>query len=212
MTILPPPLPPLLGEYGHINRYWDKHAKIWVAKILPGEIYISQNAEEAIATTLGSCISACIRDKKGIGGMNHFMLPENTTTSPSANNYWMGGAARYGCFAMECLINEILKAGGERKDLEMKVCGGGRILSGISNDVGKKNSEFVLKFAEIEGISVKSYDLGDIYPRKVIFFPYTGKLFVKRIKHLHNDTILTRETEYKERLQFEYQVSTAELF
>jgi chemotaxis protein CheD len=187
-----------LPEFTHINHYWDKQRKIVVAKILPGEFYMT-TGNVAIATTLGSCISACIWDSKvNIGGMNHFMLPVTDKKEHEVN--WgsrdkFSDATRYGNFAMEHLINEILKSGGRRVNLRAKLFGGGKILKKMS-DVGQRNIDFVLHYLEHEGIEVDSTDLGDIYPRKVLFVPHNGRAFVKRLDNLHNDTIVKRETDY----------------
>jgi chemotaxis protein CheD len=97
---------------------------------------------------LGSCVSACIRDKeKGIGGMNHFMLADSTEVSPYS------ASARYGTYAMEILINHLLKLGARRGSLEAKVFGGGRVMAALSSsNVGERNCSFVLDFLRTEGI------------------------------------------------------------
>ncbi|MGZ8161104.1 MAG: chemoreceptor glutamine deamidase CheD, partial [Methylobacter sp.] len=169
---------------------------IIAAKILPGEYYVTQE-NELITTVLGSCVSACIRDKEsGIGGMNHFMLPEsNPGKLKQGSEAIVGVATRYGNYAMEHLINTILSHGGKRKNLEVKVFGGGKILPTLT-DVGMKNIGFVLDYIDQEGLKLLSHDLGDIYPRKVIYFPQTGKVGMKKIQDLHNDTIAQRERQY----------------
>lgn len=200
---------PSLPEFEHINRYWDRKQKMWVAKILPGEYYVSAQQGEAIATTLGSCVSACIRDKVfGIGGMNHFMLP---IKSEHASDDWMSSATRYGSYAMEHLINEILKQGGHRKNLEVKLTGGGQIMKNMS-DVGARNIEFVLEYLGLEGIPVEAQDLGDIYPRKVLYYPDTGRLRVKRLRTLHNETLIQRERAYQNELDIQPDSGDIELF
>mgnify|MGYP004445647957 CR=1 FL=1 len=210
MMALLPVLPAAIKGFEDVNRYWDSYAQAWVAKILPGQLYVSCSDDEVISTTLGSCVAACIRDRiKGIGGVNHFMLPW-TENAPSET--WKGMATRYGIFAMESLINEILKAGGERCNLEMKVCGGARIINGISNDIGRKNSDFILSFAQTEGIPLIAYDLGDIHPRKLMYYPSTGQMYVKRIQQLHNDTVYQRESQYHEQLKAAPQSGGVELF
>jgi chemotaxis protein CheD len=187
---------PSVAGFEHVNRYWDKANEIIAAKILPGEYYVTQE-NELITTVLGSCVSACIRDKEaGIGGMNHFMLP--ITTSEKLKNSSaaiVGQATRYGNYAMEHLINTILSHGGKRKNLEVKVFGGGKIIPTLT-DVGIKNIDFVLDYLEQEGLRLLSHDLGDIYPRKIIYFPQTGKVRMKKIQDLHNDTIAQRERQY----------------
>ncbi|MEY3807069.1 MAG: chemoreceptor glutamine deamidase CheD [Pseudomonadota bacterium] len=187
---------PSITGFEHINRYVDNEHKIIAAKILPGEYYVTQD-DELITTVLGSCISACIRDKVlGLGGMNHFMLPVTTVDKlKQGHESVVGNATRYGNFAMEHLINTILGNGGKRKNLEVKVFGGGKIIPSLT-DVGLKNIEFVLDYIDMEGLLLLSQDLGDIYPRKIIYFPKTGKVGMKKIEHLHNDTIIRRERQY----------------
>ncbi len=184
---------PLQG-FERINRYWDKTRGIWGAKILPGEFYVTLH-NELVITVLGSCISACVRDKKlGIGGMNHFMLPGTVDLNV------LSGANRYGNFAMENLINEILKNGGQRENLEAKIFGGGRILVHMT-DVGARNIGFVKEYLHTENITTVAQDVGDFCPRKVAYIPATGKVFMKRLKSLHNDTVVTRERNYLENLE-----------
>lgn len=196
--------------FAHINRYWDRQNHIWAAKILPGQLYVTGTDEEVICTTLGSCVSACIRDPvSGIGGMNHFMLPIKDGHS---SEDWMDQATRYGSYAMEHLINEIMKAGGNRNNLEMKVTGGAQVIQSMSNMVGQRNIDFVLNYAEVEGITVVSQDLGDIYPRKVMYYPTTGRLRVKKLRSLHNDTLIQREENYVHELETKQVVGDVELF
>jgi chemotaxis protein CheD len=192
---------PSIRGFDHVNRYLDRDHGIVAAKILPGEYYVTLE-NELITTVLGSCISACIRDKEsGIGGMNHFMLPETTELKmQQGSNAMIGNATRYGNFAMEHLINTILSNGGKRKNLELKVFGGGKIIPTLS-DVGKSNINFILDYIEQEGLQLLSQDLGDIYPRKVIYFPRTGRVGMKKIQDLHNDTIAQREYQYSRNIK-----------
>ena len=192
---------PSLRGFDHVNRYLDRDHGIVAAKILPGEYYVTSE-NELITTVLGSCISACVRDKEsGIGGMNHFMLPETTELKmQQGSNAMIGNATRYGNYAMEHLINTILTNGGKRKNLELKVFGGGKIIPTLS-DVGKSNISFILDYIEQEGLQLLSQDLGDIYPRKVIYFPKTGKVGMKKIQDLHNDTIAQRECQYSRNIK-----------
>ncbi len=191
-----------LPIFSHVNHYWDKKREQVIAKILPGEFYMTRD-NVAIATTLGSCVSACIWDEHvGIGGMNHFMLP---LTDKEAHEVDWGqrgmasDATRYGNFAMEHLINMILKSGGRKVNLRAKVFGGGKVLKQMS-DIGDKNIAFVLQYLEDEGIRVEGSDLGSFYPRKILFEPNSGRAFVKTIDNLHNDTIVRRESDYRNRI------------
>lgn len=201
------PMVPALAGFAHVRRYWDKYQDCYAAKILPGEYYVTC-ANECITTVLGSCVSACARDVRlGIGGMNHFMLPMGKSDDMSV----VSDAARYGNFAMEHLINEIIRHGGQRKNLEFKVFGGGRVMQ-MMTDVGRKNIEFVLSYLKAEGFQIAAQDLGDVYPRKIIYFPKTGKVKMKRIEVLHNDSILARETQYMDKLSHEPVQGDIELF
>lgn len=190
-------LPICLDGFEHINRYHDISQDIFTAKILPGEFYVS-NKGEMVSTVLGSCISACIRDPIArIGGMNHFMLPLDRRAKTRDENYDPGIVTRYGDFAMEMLINAILRAGGKRKNLEVKVFGGGRVIAHMTSlDVGNKNIDFVRKYLEFEGIDIVSENVGDIYPRKVNYFTDTGRVMMKKIVTINNDTIAKREDSY----------------
>jgi chemotaxis protein CheD len=151
-----------------------------------------------IVTVLGSCVSACIRDRvKGLGGMNHFMLPDGGDPGNPVS-----ASMRYGTHAMEVLINDLLKAGARREHLEAKVFGGGAVLRGFSAmNVGERNAAFVIQFLKTERIPVLAEDLNDIYPRKVYFFPRTGKVLVKKLMQTHNDTLAKRELDYASRLK-----------
>lgn len=189
------PQPKALEGFGSINRYWDKRMGLYAAKILPGEFYVSTNGE-MIVTVLGSCVSACVRDRvNGVGGMNHFMLPAQHEKSNVNSDFT--GAARYGNWAMEYLINGVLKNGGIRKNLEVKLFGGGRVLSGKAQmDVGKQNIEFILHYLDQENISVAVQDLGGMYPRKVLYFPDTGSVKVRKLKTTTNNVVFEREASY----------------
>lgn len=189
-------LPRALVGFESINRYWDASNNIYAAKLLPGEFYVSMNGE-LITTVLGSCISACIRDKKtGIGGMNHFMLPiDISSDGKSWKNTPVNAQTRYGNIAMERLINVILAGGGKRENLEIKLFGGGKVLQ-IDTDIGSKNIDFVKRYLETEGFSVAAEDVGGNQPRKVQYYPTTGRARVKMLNSLHNDTLKKRETSY----------------
>lgn len=201
---------PSIPGFTRINRYWDADNHTVAAKLLPGEFYVTKD-DELITTVLGSCIAACIRDKEtGIGGMNHFMLPE-TPGSPKQDNSLLGSATRFGNFAMEHLINTILTNGGKRKNLEVKVFGGGKIIPTLS-DVGLRNIGFVLDYIDTEALELSAQDLGDIYPRKIVYFPKIGKVRMKKIKDLHNDTIALREKNYRKQLENISVESEIELF
>jgi chemotaxis protein CheD len=178
-------------------RYFDRDFQVEAVKILPGQYYAA-GGETTITTVLGSCVSTCLWDPVSrIGGMNHFMLPGDAASPGSP---W-AASARFGVYAMEVLINEMGKLGADRRRLVAKVFGGARVLAGFDTlDVGAKNAEFVLNFLKVEGIAVLAQDLLDVHPRKVYFFPASGKVQVKRLNITPNDTVQRREREYLSRL------------
>lgn len=189
-------LPATLSGFDNICRYWDEKNDIYAAKLLPGEFYVTMSGE-LITTVLGSCVSACIRDKNtGIGGMNHFMLPSNTNNNVNSwSNTPVNTQTRYGNIAMERLINVILATGGSRVNLEIKLFGGGRVLQ-IDTDIGGRNIDFVKSYLLTEGFDIAAEDVGGIHPRKIQYFPKTGRVRVKKLISLHNDTLKKREEKY----------------
>src|SRR5487761_2086856 len=159
--------------------YFDRQFDIEAAKILPGEYYAT-GRDMGLVTVLGSCVSACIRDRtSGIGGMNHFMLPDGGQDHPGI----LSESSRYGVYAMEILINQLIKLGAKRNNFEAKVFGGGAVLRGFTVvNVGERNAEFVLDFLKTERIALAAQDLLDIYPRKVYYFPQSGRVMVKKLR------------------------------
>jgi len=165
--------------------FYDAHFRCEAVKVLPGEFFVFDE-DILIMTTLGSCIAACIWDRdKRIGGMNHFMLPDS------------GGAAdggRYGSYAMDLLIGELVKRGATRSTMEAKVFGGGAVVSGMNSiNIGERNTRFVLEYLQTERITVVSKDVMDIYPRKVCFLPVSGKALVKRLASTNTEMLMAQE-------------------
>jgi chemotaxis protein CheD len=163
--------------------FYDAHFKNEAVKVLPGEYYCDTE-DLLVMTTLGSCIAACLWDRQArIGGMNHFMLPEGS-----------GDSGRYGSYAMELLINEMMKRGASRLTMEAKVFGGGAVISGMNSiNVGERNTQFVLEFLATERIPVVSKDVLDVYPRKVCFLPASGKAMVKRLAPTNTEALVAQD-------------------
>ncbi|OJX36537.1 MAG: chemotaxis protein CheD [Burkholderiales bacterium 68-12] len=165
--------------------YFDPHFQYNAVKVLPGEYYVSSE-DVVVMTVLGSCIAACLWDSRmRVGGMNHFMLPEGDSLDASG---------RYGSYAMELLINEMLKLGARRETMQAKIFGGGQVMSSFTTmNVGERNTQFVVSYLHTERIPIVSEDVLDIYPRKVCFFPVTGKAMVKRLAHAHPEELVAQE-------------------
>ena len=166
--------------------FWDSHFRNDACKVLPGEVFV-HDEDILITTTLGSCIAACLWDReKRVGGMNHFLLPDG------GGNGDVSG--RYGSYAMELLIGEMVKRGATRSTMEAKVFGGGAVLGGMNSiNVGERNTAFVMDYLRTERITVVSKDVMDIYPRKVCFLPASGKALVKRLASANADALAAQE-------------------
>ena len=166
--------------------YWDAHFRHDAVKVLPGEYFV-HDEDILITTTLGSCIAACLWDReRRIGGINHFMLPDGGTQDGA------GSGGRYGSYAMELLINELLKRGASRATLEAKVFGGGAVISGMSSiNVGGRNTQFVTEYLNTERIPIVSRDVLGPWARKVCFFPASGKAMLKRLSTNQSETLVT---------------------
>jgi chemotaxis protein CheD len=165
--------------------------------IYPGEFFVSSH--DIIATVLGSCISVCIKDKKtGIAGMNHFMLPGDVRSG----DMFLSASAKYGMFAMEQLINEMIKRNGSKKDFEAKVFGGGHVLNFRKTDgnVPESNIEFVRAFLNMEQICIVKQDVGGYAGRKILFFADTAKVLLKRLESTVDSKIIKAEESYKTKL------------
>jgi len=168
--------------------FYDAHFRNEAVKVLPGEFYVADE-DLLVMTTLGSCIAACLWDReKRVGGMNHFLLPDTGQGSASADS------GRYGSFAMDLLIGEMVKRGATRSTMEAKVFGGGAVISGMNTiNVGERNTKFVLDYLRTERITVVSKDVMDIYPRKVCFLPDSGKAMVKRLASANTEALAAQE-------------------
>ena len=171
--------------------YFDREFGISAVKLLPGEYYVT-SADMLLPTVLGSCVSACVRDSTaGVGGMNHFMLPEDA--DPTARD--AAAAMRYGAYAMEMLINELFKAGARRERLEAKVFGGGAVLPNMTQlNIGDNNAEFVLRYLAAERIPVVAQDLRGNLPRRINYFPQTGRVAMRKLRR-QEDTLLVQHDE-----------------
>jgi chemotaxis protein CheD len=176
--------------------------------VFPGHHYVTGNDTEMLVTILGSCVTACIRDPLiGVGGMNHFMLPESQGVG------WDSASAsmRYGNVAMERLINDILVRGGARQRLEVKVFGGGNVMKGTTN-IGHRNAEFVKDYLAAENLPIAAEHLRGNLPRRVHYFPTTGRVLLLELQRTDEDDILKSEALHKSKIQSEPVSGSAELF
>jgi chemotaxis protein CheD len=195
------------------KRFFDAKEQKTIIKVFQGGCYVTSNRNEVVSTILGSCIAACIRDPRtGFGGMNHFLLPHSSAANQSdelnkADSEFM----RYGSFAMEKLINNVLANGTTRDRLEVKVFGGGNVLSHGMN-IGHKNADFVETFLANEGISIVSSSLRGELPRAVRYYPSTGKVLVRQIDSKYSKKVAEQEEKKKVRVRESSEEGSIELF
>lgn len=188
-------LPQAMAGFEHVRRYRDTVRDLVIAKLLPGDFYVTRE-DEVLDTVLGSCVAACIHSPRlKIGGMNHFMLPRPTGTGVDTWDDLRGRATRYGTASMEQLINRILSQGLRREELEVKVFGGARVLAAMT-DVGMHNVTFVREYLKKEGLKVVAEDVGDTCPRHIHFFPITGKVRVRHLGANQQSGVASREEKY----------------
>lgn len=190
--------------YDGVKRYFDQVSEITVVKVFSGEYYVTADRGEMLVTILGSCVAACIRDPDlRVGGMNHFLLPGVDGAT--------GESARFGAFAMEQLVNEIIKLGGKKNRLEVKVFGGGNVINN-SAMIGDKNAEFVCKFIKDEGMKIASQDLGGKQPRRIHYFPDTGRVMMRKLNRKEDLRIVDEESVYATKVKKKTKASDVELF
>jgi len=188
--------------------YYDEVFKCEAVKVLPGQFYVTDR-DMLICTTLGSCVAACIRDRvSGIGGMNHFMLPYNNVEQ----NNLASESARYGVYAMELLLNQVIKMGAVRRNLEAKVFGGGNLSQNFTRlNIGDRNSNFVREYLRNEDIIITAEDLAHCQGRKVYFFPHTGKVLVQKLTIVAS-SILNVERDYAKTIKYDIPTGNIDLF
>jgi chemotaxis protein CheD len=197
-----------VSDYFHgSRRFFDAKEQVTVVKIFAGDWYVATEPGEMLATILGSCVSACVRDPAlGIGGMNHFLLPGDESTDAQTSE-----SARYGVFAMESLLNGIFKAGGRKERLEIKVFGGGNVINNSAR-IGSKNAKFIRDFLRREGYRIASEDLEGDHPRRVHFYPDTGKVMMRQLKRKDDLVVVDEEAIYKRKIATQPVEGNIELF
>ncbi|MBX2855471.1 MAG: chemoreceptor glutamine deamidase CheD [Rhodobacteraceae bacterium] len=188
--------------------YFDAKVNSTATIVLPGDHLVTSEKELAIVTLLGSCVAACIRDVElGVGGLNHFLLPEEKGDNVA------NGSARYGTNAMEVLINDVIKLGGRKDRMEAKVFGGANVIdTNAAETVGDRNCQFVIDYLRRENISVAAKDLGGVQARRVFFFPATGRVSVLRLEPSAQRSIREQEAKLKQQVNVTPTSGGVELF
>jgi len=199
-------MPPVVAGFEHVERRWCSADGLPTARVLPGEFYVSNN-DESIVTVLGSCVAACIYDPvASVAGMNHFLLPDGSSSDP------LSASERYGIAAMESLINALFKLGASKQRMVVKLFGGASVIETSALKVGEMNAAFVKEFVRSENLTVAAEDLGDVFPRKVKFYVKGGKVMVKRLRSMQKRAIDDLEHRYAESIKPQQQTGDIELF
>lgn len=179
-------------------RFYSHKLEKIVVKILAGEYFATQNGE-VLYTVVGSCITTCIYDqKKKIAGMNHFLLPGMVRPDEMMSSE----VGRYGMFAMELLIGELIKLGARREGLQAKLFGGGSVLKFRWNDgdITESNIRFAKKFLELEGIPTVKEDVGGNSGRMILFFSDSNRVLLKRFDPKKEQRFYQDEEAYKRKI------------
>ncbi|MBS0455122.1 MAG: chemoreceptor glutamine deamidase CheD [Proteobacteria bacterium] len=174
------------------HHYFDRDIGCKAVKLLPSEYYVTQD-DTALTTVLGSCVAACLHDPEaGVAGMNHFMLPADADDAPRQH----ADAMRYGEYAMDVLLRELMRLGARRDRLRAKVFGGGAVLSNMTTlNIGDRNADFVLRYLQEQGIAVAAQDLRGPHARRVCFMPATGKAVVRKLRTQAGVQMVQREEQ-----------------
>lgn len=188
-----PPKPPALRGFESLSRFWDAQLGSWIATIISGDYYVTMNAE-TLSTVLGSCVATCVRDpRRKIAGMNHFMLPR------PAGRYDHRTVMSYGAYSVERLINEMIKHGARREDLEIKIFGGGTIIESPAR-IGERNVAFIREYLAAEGLRITSEDVGGPWARRLRYHGVTGVVQVKRLATPDSRSIAAAEESLEKSL------------
>ncbi len=191
------------------QRYYDENLELTIVKVYSSDCYVTPQPGEMLVTILGSCVAACIRDPIArVGGMNHFLLPGTSSTEVTSVS---GDATRYGMFAMEQLINGIMQLGGQKRRFEVKLFGGGNVTSSTSM-IGDKNVQFVRRFLKDEGIPITTEHLGGKLPRRIHYYPDSGRVMMRQLKRREDLRIVEEENSYEHRLAAKPVEGDVELF
>lgn len=175
------------------QKYFDRRINDETIFVLPGNHFVQMSGQNSISTLLGSCVSACIRDTTSqAGGLNHFLLPVQDSSESN------GQSMRYGVYAMEVLINDLLKSGSKKVNLQAKIFGGAKVIStSAATTVGTENSDFVREYLKSENIPIVAEDLGGDTPRRIYFYPHNGKVSVLKVVSIESNQIREREQEMR---------------
>jgi len=204
----PGPVADESGQRSGGRQFFNAGTDAWMVKVFPGEFYVTANPDEVLVTVLGSCVAACIRDPlAAIGGMNHFMLPHHSSGTWGEDLR----SARFGNFAMEKLLNELVKAGCARERMEIKVFGGANVTD-TRNAIGSENAEFVLRYLADEGLRCSAQDLGGTLPRRIHYYPTTGRVVRKLLGTSERYAIDRQEHDYGNRLLHQQPSGEIQLF
>jgi chemotaxis protein CheD len=162
----------------------QEHVRIYTGDVATSTMPV------VMETVLGSCVAVCLYDPEvQAGGMNHFLLP-GSTQDP--------GSTRFGVNAMELLINELMKRGGERRRFVAKAFGGANVMHGVTlANIGGDNAEFVRSFLATEKIPLLRHRLGGTQPVRVVFRTDSGRATVHTVDGSQLHKVVHAEEAYR---------------
>ena len=168
-------------------RYWDAQFKLEVLRVPPGGFALAEKPGDMLATLVGGCVAACVRDAdSGIGGMNHFMLPAL--------------AAPDNLQAIEDFMYSLSQQGARKERLEIRLFGGASLLKSI-HSAGEENIRAIQDYLKAAGLQPAAEDLGGVYPRRIHYVPATGRVFCLKMRRSDDARIFSRELELREGLR-----------
>ncbi|MDR3425038.1 MAG: chemoreceptor glutamine deamidase CheD [Alphaproteobacteria bacterium] len=187
---------PVLDYFQGGSHFYDASQKMTVVKIFFENWHVSGKRDEMLAAVLGSCVSVCMRDPAlGVGGMNHFLLPDEDYADSRVS-----ASARYGAFVMECLINGLLASGAQKDRLEVKLFGGGNVVRDAAR-AGSMNAQFIRSYLRKEGFRILSEDLEGDYFRRLSYYPESGRVVLRQLRRKEDQCVLDEEARYARQIR-----------
>jgi len=135
-----------------------------------GQYKVADNSHTLITHGLGSCVVLTLYDEeKKIGGMLHYILPENPDNMKKA---------KYADTGIELMLRKMKEYGASSSRLKAKLAGGavmfGSLLKDVENSIGNRNVRMAREILNGFGITITGEDVGGDYGRSVTFILSTG--------------------------------------
>ncbi|WP_047151666.1 chemotaxis protein CheD [Aneurinibacillus tyrosinisolvens] len=151
-----------------------------IVKVGMADLNIAKSPDRIRTTGLGSCVGVVLFDsQKKIGGMAHVMLPESSLSKGTLN------MAKYADTAIPKLIDDMEKAGANRRKLVAKLAGGAQMFSFSSTSdtmrIGPRNVEACKSALNEARIPILAEDTGGNCGRTIELDSNTGVLNIRTV-------------------------------